>query len=261
MARKENLNVMKLLVKFAIYVCGIGPWSFWTKQKGSDEYHQLFCRKVKCKNENWETLTGIGILLSWKATSEMRNTSPMDAPLAWKHTKISIRKLANTSFMPHEQTRYLHSEERDWQIGVEINLKLLKQSLNVVGGQLLQGWRKLLIFYQLKESSSWILNKNGKSSKRIWFLEIIIEWLSNKLCCRAHTLKPPAVPAFMIRSGFKAWIEAYVTRDAEIVPTLSTSERIRFKLAKNKSWISYSCWVHVCPTTSMSVPFASMGTA
>lgn len=258
MARKENLNVMKLLVKFEIYVCGIGPWSFWTKQNGSDEYLQLFCRKVKCKNENWETLTGIGILLSWKATSEMRNTSPMDAPLAWKHTKISIRKLANTSFMPHEQTRYLHSEERDWQSG---DLKLLKQSLNVVGGQLLPGWRKLLIFYQLKENSSWILNKNGKGSKRIWFLEIIIEWLSDKLCCRAHTLKPPAVPAFMIRSGFKAWIEAYVTRDAEIVPTLSTSERIRFKLAKNESWISYSCWVHVCPTTSMSVPFASMGTA
>lgn len=61
-----------------------------------------------------------------------------------------------------------------------------------------------------------------------------------KLCCGAHTLKPPAVPAFMIRSGFKAWIDAYVTRDAEIVPTLSTSERIRCKLAKEVLRISYS---------------------
>ena len=37
-----------------------------------------------------------------------------------------------------------------------------------------------------------------------------------------HTLNPPAVPAFMMRSGCSAWIEAYVTRDAETVPTLST---------------------------------------
>lgn len=36
------------------------------------------------------------------------------------------------------------------------------------------------------------------------------------------TLNPPAVPALMIRSGCNAWIDAYVTRDAETVPTLST---------------------------------------
>lgn len=27
-------------------------------------------------------ITGIGILLSWKATSDARNTSPIEAPLA-----------------------------------------------------------------------------------------------------------------------------------------------------------------------------------
>lgn len=36
------------------------------------------------------------------------------------------------------------------------------------------------------------------------------------------TPNAPAVPAFMMRSGFNAWIEAYVTRDAETVPTPST---------------------------------------
>lgn len=43
-----------------------------------------------------------------------------------------------------------------------------------------------------------------------------------------HTLNPPAVPALMTSSGFNAWIEAYVTRDAETVPMLSTPE-IKFK--------------------------------
>jgi hypothetical protein len=40
-----------------------------------------------------------------------------------------------------------------------------------------------------------------------------------------HTLKPPAVPALITRSGLNAWMEAYVTRDAETVPTLSTPEK------------------------------------
>ena len=39
-----------------------------------------------------------------------------------------------------------------------------------------------------------------------------------------HTLKPPAVPALITRSGLNAWMEAYVTREAETVPTLSTPE-------------------------------------
>uniref|UniRef100_A0A2P2L7E6 Uncharacterized protein MANES_04G078800 n=1 Tax=Rhizophora mucronata TaxID=61149 RepID=A0A2P2L7E6_RHIMU len=32
----------------------------------------------------YRSKTGIGILRSWKATSDTRNTSPMHAPLAWK---------------------------------------------------------------------------------------------------------------------------------------------------------------------------------
>lgn len=36
------------------------------------------------------------------------------------------------------------------------------------------------------------------------------------------TLKPPAVPALMIRSGCNAWTDAYVSSDEETVPTLST---------------------------------------
>lgn len=40
-----------------------------------------------------------------------------------------------------------------------------------------------------------------------------------------HTLKPPAVPALITRSGLNAWMEAYVTREAETVPTLSTPEK------------------------------------
>lgn len=42
---------------------------------------------------------------------------------------------------------------------------------------------------------------------------------------RKYTLKPPAVPALMMRSGLNAWIDEYVTRDAEMVPTLSTPAR------------------------------------
>lgn len=34
-------------------------------------------------------LTGIGILLSWKATSVTRKTSPTHAPLAWKYLRIN----------------------------------------------------------------------------------------------------------------------------------------------------------------------------
>jgi len=49
-------------------------------------------------------------------------------------------------------------------------------------------------------------------------------------------LKPPAVPALMIKSGLKDWIAAYVTRAEDMVPTLSTPEegslpgQIKFKL-------------------------------
>lgn len=46
------------------------------------------------------------------------------------------------------------------------------------------------------------------------------------------TLKPPAVPAFMIKSGSNAWIEAYVTRADDTVPTLSTPERNGSELVK-----------------------------
>ena len=49
-----------------------------------------------------------------------------------------------------------------------------------------------------------------------------------------HTLKPPHVPALMIRSGFSAWIDAYVTRDADIVPTQSTPEKKSDNLLKQK---------------------------
>ena len=41
-----------------------------------------------------------------------------------------------------------------------------------------------------------------------------------------HTLKPPAVPALITRSGLNTWMEAYVTREAETVPTLSTPEKL-----------------------------------
>lgn len=103
--------------------------------------------------------------------------------------------------------------------------------------------KKLLIFYALKESSNWILNKNSKSSKRILFL---YKMVAKQIVLQSTYLEATTVHAFIIRSCFKAWIEAYVTIDAEIVPTLSTSERIRFKLAKRESWISCSCWIHVC---------------
>lgn len=48
------------------------------------------------------------------------------------------------------------------------------------------------------------------------------------------TLKPPAVPAFMIKSGCNAWIAAYVTREEDIVPTLSTPERNGLKTHQMK---------------------------
>jgi hypothetical protein len=37
---------------------------------------------MKCLPDLYK-LTGIGILLSWKATAEARYTSPIDAPLAY----------------------------------------------------------------------------------------------------------------------------------------------------------------------------------
>lgn len=46
-------------------------------------------------------------------------------------------------------------------------------------------------------------------------------------CNTDYTLKPPAVPAFMTRSGCNAWMEAQVTRDADTVPTLSTPEKVQ----------------------------------
>lgn len=63
-----------------------------------------------------------------------------------------------------------------------------------------------------------------------------------------HTLKPPAVPAFMISSGFNAWTEAQVTSAAETVPTLSTpgkkfkeSAVMEYKEEKKKPDASRQC--------------------
>lgn len=38
----------------------------------------------RCPSEDYRELTGIAILLSWKATPEARKTSPIHAPFAWK---------------------------------------------------------------------------------------------------------------------------------------------------------------------------------
>jgi hypothetical protein len=59
------------------------------------EYKNLgsFASLTVARKKNWKTqgtLTGIGILLSWKATSDARNTSLMDAPLTWKLPSISF---------------------------------------------------------------------------------------------------------------------------------------------------------------------------
>lgn len=49
------------------------------------------------------------------------------------------------------------------------------------------------------------------------------------------TLKPPAVPALMIKSGCNACTAAYVTRADDIVPTLSTPERNRSEPCQMKT--------------------------
>lgn len=54
-------------------------------------------------------LTGIGILLSWKATAEVRYTSPTDAPLACL-SAIKVNKIKdhilqrNSSIKKNDQT-------------------------------------------------------------------------------------------------------------------------------------------------------------
>ena len=49
------------------------------------------------------------------------------------------------------------------------------------------------------------------------------------------TLKPPVVPALMIKSGCNAWIAAYVTRADGIVPILSAPERNGSGLVADKT--------------------------
>jgi hypothetical protein len=75
----------------------------------------------------------------------------------------------------------------------------------------------------------------NKTSEKLKYIDV-----DNKhIIHRKVTLKPPAVPALMIRSDFKVYMDE-VTRAADTVPTLSTPERRKFNLRNNnkicKKW-------------------------